>query len=286
MKVYIMTDLEGVAGVASFDHWTSPGKRYYETARKLLTLEVNAAVEGLAAAGASEIVVADGHGGMGSGGVNIELLDRRAGYLRGWPPGPWPLGLDGSYDALCFVGQHARSGSERAHLAHTQGFRYLDLSVNGVSIGEFGQLAMCASELGVPAVFASGDAALCREAEALVPGIVAVAVKEGLNAGSGDECTAEAYRSRNQSALHMHPEKSREIIREGAGRALGEKGKRGTGLVSMKPPYERVALFRPEGENPMRVSVEKHPDSVIGLFNMPFNPKPAALPAGALKRSG
>jgi len=48
-------------------------RRYYEEAKKLLTLEINAAVEGFFKAGATEIYVADGHG---YGGINHLLLDQ------------------------------------------------------------------------------------------------------------------------------------------------------------------------------------------------------------------
>jgi hypothetical protein len=30
ISVYIMTDMEGVAGVLDFDNWTGPESRYYE----------------------------------------------------------------------------------------------------------------------------------------------------------------------------------------------------------------------------------------------------------------
>ncbi len=143
-KIYIQTDLEAVAGVLNFEEWCVSSGVHYHQARRLLTLEINAAVKGFFAGGAREIVVADGHG---PGGVNPELIDSRVDLIRGWPNG-WPLELDASFDALAFVGQHAKAGTERSHLTHTQGFNHLDLSVNGVSLGEFGQLVACASELG------------------------------------------------------------------------------------------------------------------------------------------
>ena len=65
MRVYVMTDLEGVSGVWSIEEQCVPSGREYDLARRLLTAEVNAAVEGLLAAGATEIVVADGHGAGG-----------------------------------------------------------------------------------------------------------------------------------------------------------------------------------------------------------------------------
>ena len=149
MRIMLMTDMEGVSGVKNATEWLRPGDRRYEAGCRLLTREVNAAIDGFFAGGAKYVQVADGHG---AGAIDIELLDERVEYARGWPEG-WPFGMDSSYDGLAFVGQHAKASSELAHLAHTQSFQYIDLSVNGVSIGEFGQMTMCASELGVPSFF-------------------------------------------------------------------------------------------------------------------------------------
>ena len=274
MKIYIMTDLEGVAGVRDSEHWLNPGQIYYEVGRKLLTLEVNAAIEGFFAGGATEVMVADGHG---AGAVNIELLDPRAQMMRGWPSG-WPLLLDAdAYDAVAWVGQHAKAGTAYSQLTHTQGWNYLDLSVNGISIGEFGQFAMCASELGIRAIFGSGEKAFAEEAQALVPGLETVWVKRGTTPGSGDELTAEQYGRRNTAAIHLQPERARQLIRAGAERAIRRAQTEVFGLIDLHPPFSRVARFRPKqvGE-PVRVSQESHPDSVIALMNMPFNPVPEA----------
>ena len=75
---------------------------------------------------------------------------------------------------LAFVGQHARSRSPQAHLAHTQSFGVLEIRINGIAVGEFGQLAMCASELGVRTIFGAGDEAFTKEAADLLPGIETV----------------------------------------------------------------------------------------------------------------
>ena len=44
--LYIMTDIEGVAGVLNSQEWTSPGHPYYALGKEFLTLEVNAAADG------------------------------------------------------------------------------------------------------------------------------------------------------------------------------------------------------------------------------------------------
>lgn len=265
MKVYLMTDLECAAGVVSFEEWTGPGKPYYGLAKKFLTLEVNAAVDGFFEGGATGILVADGHG---PGGINIELLDPRVEYLRGWGAGPYPLCLDDSFDFVAWVGQHAKAGTEYGHLAHTQGTGYLDLTVNGVSIGEFGQLAMCASELGVRSIFGSGDEAFSKEAQALVPGIETAVVMWGVRPGTGDGLTAEQYGRFTFPARHLHPVRARQVIRAGALRAIRRAQEEDFGMIPLQPPFEKVATFRPNADRPERtVSRATHPTSVIGAMN-------------------
>ncbi len=279
MKVYIMTDMEGVAGILDAENWTQPKERYgfgryYDLGKEFLTREVNACIDGLCRGGATDLVVADGHG---AGGINPLLLDRRAKLLRGWPNG-WPLELDESFDAVVFVGQHAKAGTLRAHIAHTQSFAYLDLSVNGVSIGEFGQFALCAGELGVPVIFGSGDQAFCNEAMALVPGIITVAVKEGARRqDDGAGLTIAQYGRHNLGATHLHPDIARAAICDRARAAMErlKTAEKGAGVVTLKPPYERVILRRPEEEGqPKQIDRATHPTSVIALMNIPTHYQP------------
>ncbi|MBR4867309.1 MAG: M55 family metallopeptidase, partial [Clostridia bacterium] len=218
MKIAIMTDMEGVAGVVNAIDWIYPDSRYYETGKELLTREVNAAAEGfLAVCPKAEIVVMDGHG---PGAINQLLLDPRVEYQRGWGPGPYPLALDRWYDVIAWVGQHPKAGTERGHLCHTQNFDVIDCQINGISVGEFGQCMFVAAACGVTPILACGCKAFAAEAEELVPGIETVTVKEGLMTGSGEECDFDEYRIRNASAIHKHPETSRKLIRDGAERAL------------------------------------------------------------------
>lgn len=274
MRIYLMTDLEGVAGVQNALEWTRPGQPYYGVARQLLTNEVNAAVDGFFAGGASSVLVADGHG---PGGVNVQDLDPRVQYMRGWPDG-WPLGLEeGVYDAVAWVGQHAKSRTPRANMAHTQGFGYLELSVNGTAIGEFGQLALCAAQLKIPSVFAAGDRAFADEAEALVPGIETVAVKRGTRPGRGDECTAAEYRARNGSAVHLQPRRACEHIRAGAERAAGRFQEESFGLVPIEPPFRRIVVMRATDEQPRRYAVAEHDSEVAPIMRTdPADLRPVA----------
>jgi len=269
-RVYIMTDLEGVAGVIDSENWCHPDSRYYEMGKEFLTNEINAAVDGFFQGGAKEILVADGHG---AGAINPKLLDSRIKLLRGWGSG-WPAGLEEGWDAVVWIGQHAKARTEFAHLAHTQGMGYLNLSINGISIGEFGQFAMCASQLSIPSIFGSGDKAFTLEAQALIPGIETVAVKRGTRSGTGDELDADAYRRKNSGAIHIQPKKACELIRVGAMRAITRAKNEDFGIIKLIPPFKRIAVFRQTTDKPRTYSIETHPSDVIALMNMSFNPKP------------
>ena len=275
MRIYLMTDLEGVAGVQNSLDWTRPGQYWYDLARQLLTQEVNAALDGFFAAGADEVLVADGHG---PSAVDAQDLDPRAEYMRGWPE-LWPLGLEeGGYDYLAVVGQHARSRTPLSNMTHTQSYRTLEISVNGTAIGEFGQIAMCASELGVRTIYAAGEKALAEEAEALVPGIETVWVKRGTRPGRGDECSEDQYRARNVSAIHFHPERARALIRAGAVTAVHRaESDDSFGIIDLQPPFRGTFVQRPWAEEPRRLyTLREHPESVAAMMNQSQEWQPVA----------
>lgn len=270
MKVFLITDMEGVCGIVNFEDWVLPESRYYGEGKRLLSLEASAAAEGFFEAGATEVHVVDGHG---AGGIDQRHLDARTCLIRG-SHGPYPFGLDGSYAAMAWVGQHAKAGTSCAHLAHTGWFNVLDYRIGGVSVGEFGQMAYCGAFLGVPSIFGAGDEAFTREALALVPGIGTVSVKRGLIPGSGDEYAAEGYRTRNLAAVHMHPEKARALIRSGAARALARfRSDPGSfhGLAC-RPPFRRDVSYRAEGGRPARKAYAEHPTDLVAMLNAPDVP--------------
>lgn len=200
-KIFIITDLEGAAGIMTYDDVQLNG-RYYERSKYLLTSEVNAVVEGILEETQAEIYVLDGHG---CGGINYEELHPEARLISG--KGFYlPLEMDRGFDALFFVGQHARNGAPNAHLNHTMNHRSIvDAKINGISIGEFGIWAAFAGELNIPTVFLSGDSAACQEAEELVLDIVTVAVKEGID---------------RELAIHISHPKVLEILKTGSKKAV------------------------------------------------------------------
>jgi len=267
MKVYIMTDMEGVAGVTNWDDFGSPEGRYYEIGRELTTREVNAAIEGALEAGATEILVVDGHG---HGAINPLLLHPEAKLLTGRPLG-YPFGCDHSFDAAFIVGQHAKSNTDGGHLCHTGSFLIEELSINGVSVGELGCNMLFCAYFGVPTVMVSGDLAATEEARALVPNVEVAPVKEGLKRGSASGLTGTENKLFNGAAIHLHPEKARERIREAARRGLERRDE--IGLFWLDPPYELVSRTRPQEGQPGGVTVNRA-DDLLELLRLPRRHEP------------
>lgn len=241
MRVLVITDLEGVNGVLNFRDWCVPEGRRNEAGCRFLTEEVNAAVEGFFRGGASEVIIADGHGSGGS--IRGEMLDLRAALIRGGQD--YPIIYD-SVDALAILGQHAMAGSANAHLAHTQTEEAVYFKLNDVEVGEFGQLAYAYDEINVPTILAVGDKALAQEAQEFIPNIITVAVKEGFNAPQGTECPAANLLDRESSALHYPRKQILENI-EAAAMLAAQKYLADPANFAIRPltaPYRASAQYR------------------------------------------
>ncbi len=181
MKIYILTDLEGVGGVVNRTQ-VSAGSAAYEKACDRLTLEVNAAVEGAVAAGADEILVVDGHGSNSAVNMIYEKLHPAASYVQGVPWTIYPQDLDDTYDAIFQIGAHAMAGTKGAVLEHTMSSEHwVEMRINGKPMGEVGLIAACAGAYEVPFVMVSGCDKACAEARAIVPEVECAVVKYGIS---------------------------------------------------------------------------------------------------------
>ncbi len=263
MRIYIMTDQEGVAGVTNSKDFSAPGARYYEIARELLTLEVNAAIEGALEGGAKEFLVVDGHG---PGSINVQLLHPKAKLLAGRPIG-YPFGCGADFDVAFSIGQHAKANTNGGHLCHTGSFHQEELLINGLSMGEMGCNFLVAAYYGVPYVFLSGDQAATEEARELVPNIVVAPIKEGLKRGSALGLTVDQNREFNGAAVHLQPERARDVIRQAAAQAV--RAAKSIEPFWLEPPYELVSILRPEAKDgPWRSAVCRGND-LLELLQMP-----------------
>ena len=276
MKIYIMTDMEGCAGIMNHDEWVLPTGRFFDKGRELLTMEVNAAIEGFLEGGADDILVVDGHG---AGGIDPLLLHPAVRLAGGGAPNPpFPFFMHSRFDGAACVGQHAKAGTPRSHITHTEWFNWIDLSVNGRSIGEYGTFALCGMELGVPLILAAGEEALCREARALTPGVETVSVKKGVNPDGLDHLPEADYRRAKLAAIHLSPTEARRRIREGARRAVDRlrDDRQSFHCPVIRKPYVLRRKLRQAAGQPPLVQFAYHPTSLIGALNAPWK---AELPA-------
>ncbi|NPV07630.1 MAG: M55 family metallopeptidase [Anaerolineae bacterium] len=228
MKVFIGTDVEGCAGVVSFQLQSYADARYYEQTRRIATAEVNAAVQALVAQGISDILVSDGHG---PGGIAWEDLHPAAKLLHGRPPAPRSVrdAVIRGYDVCLMIGQHALAGTVDGNLNHTQSSQTVDYyRLNGRPIGEIAQFALYQGALGLPLIFLSGDEAACREAQELIPGITTAAVKKGLS---------------RQSAISLSQAEAHRRIREGVATAIQKQRQTPLPPFTLPGPYELEVRF-------------------------------------------
>ena len=169
MKIFIMTDLEGISGISRKEQ-VDNSEPY---ALERLMADVNAAIRGAFDGGADEVYVEDGHGG----GNNFikELLDPRAVQTKNAGAGATDMT---TADAIFLIGAHAMSGTQNAFLDHTQSsIAWHDYFVNGKRCGEIAQEAIYAGAFGVPVVMVSGDFAACAEAREFFGNIRTAVVK-------------------------------------------------------------------------------------------------------------
>lgn len=228
LKVFISVDMEGVSGLINWDE-TSQGGPDYPLFRKLMTEEANAAISGALDAGATEIVVRDAHDSARN--ILPDLLRPEARLIREWN-GPLSMmeGIDKTFDAVVFIGYHARAGTPDAVLKHTMSLSLFDVILNGVRMPEGGWNAAIAGYYDVPVVFLSGDSAIGKQIREILGPIETVAVKDGIG----------------KAASMIHPSKAQEMIQKGVASALRN-------LKAYKPykpasPYKLEIVFNDENQ--------------------------------------
>ena len=204
MKFLIITDIEAVSSVDSFDQVRTEDTTIKGPAMKQLAKEANAAVQGIRAVyPEATVYVWDGHG---SGGLFEEDI-KDAVYLRGGRP---YFDIKG-YKAVLFVGQHAMAGTVDAPLRHTYSSRHIAYyKLNGTFIGEFGARALVAGVQGVPTIYLAGDDKASLEAQMFVPEIETTVVKLGLGV---------------EKVKNLHEEKIEEIIKHDVSQAVNKVDK-------------------------------------------------------------
>jgi D-amino peptidase len=213
MKILISADMEGTCGIVHFNQELPPEyagfmnlhpSPDYEWARRLLTQEVNSAIEGAFEGGADEVFVNEAHNGMRN--MFPELLDTRARLING---NDKPLGMmqgvDLGVDGVICTGYHARANTPGAVMCHTYSLSIQEIRLNGMPVGEGGLNSAIAGHFNVPFLMICGDDKVVKEVKGLLgEKLVGVVVKEGIS---------------RAAAIQIHPEEARKLIKEGARKA-------------------------------------------------------------------
>jgi D-amino peptidase len=218
VRVHIISDIEGVAGIVKWGQVGGDGPLYQE-GRRLYTEEINAAVRGAKKAGAKEIVVMDCHGAGGDYMFNSLLPDRLDADCEFVVQSEWTEYtefLEQGCDAALFVGMHAMAGTPDGVMSHTVSSQaWHSLRFNGTLVGETGINAALCGQWNCPVLLVTGDRATCNEARVLLgDGLTTAEVKVGIG---------------RYSARNLPAERARELIEERSRRALKD--------LKAVPPY-------------------------------------------------
>ena len=214
MRVLISADMEGTCGVSSWVHVQAPevttpsqpaSSIEYQRFRQQMTEEVNAAIEGALAGGATAVIVNDSHDGQRN--LIIENLHPEALYISGADKRFGMMqGVDQDIDAVIYTGYHAKAGTVGAPLAHTWNGWVQDVRFNGQSTGEFGVNAAIAGAFGARVIMVAGDDQAVAHTQEFIGGrSESAVVKTGIS---------------TSAAMHVTPGVALERIRAAAERAI------------------------------------------------------------------
>ena len=208
MKVYVQTDIEGIAGFCFRENRANTGVegvQHRYRMYKLLTDEVNAAVRAAFDEGAEEVIVNDNHGS----GYNIlfEELDERCRIVHGrnGSCGIWLPLLDASFDCMVQIGMHAMGATKNAIIPHSR----WEVNDGAFFLSEGTMAAAIAGDMGVPSVMMAGDDKICAEFREKIPGIEQVQTKQALSC---------------YQACSLIPKRSCQLIYEAARRGIARRG--------------------------------------------------------------
>jgi len=178
-KVFISADMEGISGISASDQLSAAGAEYNRS-RKMMADDVNAAIRGARAGGATTIVVNDSHGTMRN--LRLEDLAPEVSLIsHSFKKSGMMEGLDDTFDAVIFVGYHAKAGHPGGLFAHTGSGVVRDVRVNGTSMGEGGLNTLVAAWYGVPVVLVTGDDVAVKQVAEIATSARTVAVKRAIN---------------------------------------------------------------------------------------------------------
>ena len=192
MKLYLSCDMEGTAGICSWDQCDPKNVTEYPIYRRWMSREVRAAIEGARLAEPCDVLVNDSHSQMHNLLFDELPDDIRvlSGYRKAYS---MVQGGDEGFDGAFFTGYHAGIGVERAVLAHTYSPNVLySVRINGVEFDEALLNAAYLGEFGVPVLLVTGDDAVCNAVRRHLPWAEFAQVKRSIDYYSADSLTPAA----------------------------------------------------------------------------------------------
>lgn len=239
-----MADMEGGTCIVRSEQagWNGYTGREYQEARRLLTSDINAAIEGAIQGGAEEVYVDDLHGGGNAWNIIPDLMHPKAIYIRTDHESRLRLSvLNETFDCVFLLAYHAMAGNPRAILSHTFSSKSIyRVSVNGIEVGEIAIDSAIAGALGIPVVLITGCSEAVAEARRFLGDIETVTVK---------------YSLARTSAYCLPPRRTAELIEEAARRAVENvsKGKANLKAFRFNEPVEvMVEYMHPNYADRMR----------------------------------
>ncbi|MFZ7088936.1 M55 family metallopeptidase [Curtobacterium sp. RRHDQ10] len=210
MKIWISYDMEGVAGIVDWDQ-CRPGSPAYPLGCALLLDEVNAAIEGAVAGGATEVLLNDSHSTMSNLDPRLVVHPDKVRMVTGrHKPLYMMQGLDESVDGAFLIGYHGSISGAPSTMSHTYNPQvFSGARVNGTWVGESGINALVTSHFGVPIALVTGDEVTWDETEPFAPDAEHVLTKTSITRASAD---------------NLHPTESCRRIRSAASTAVSRVG--------------------------------------------------------------
>ncbi len=174
MNVFILTDLEGIAGIDDFLQSDKSFVDVYVNSCKFLANSINLAVDTCFKNGADAVYYIDSY--EGGGNVTPDMIDKRAVNcsISEWEE----LVREKKIDCVIELGSHARAGTIGGFLDHTRSSTEIFCTrLNGIEQSELSLHALFCAQYGIPTVAVIGDVIACEQAKEYIPDIYTGAVK-------------------------------------------------------------------------------------------------------------
>jgi D-aminopeptidase len=234
LRMLIIYDMEGLSGVDRLGMTKCSDVAAYAAGQDRLVADVNAVVEGLAAAGVASIDVIDRHGSGCDAAPDLPTprLDRRARELDEQARPLFNRITRREWDAVALVGAHASPGHD-AFLEHVGSFG-IERIINGVSVSESEQQALLFGGQGIPVIFASGDDRYAAQMRDRMPWVTVVVVKRAT--------------SRTSAQLRPATDVRAELIAQAK---VAPAGRDRAKTLALVPPY--TGAYRPVWPNSLEL---------------------------------